>query len=227
MKCPKCNKENPNGTNFCIHCGERLNKDYKSIEDLESENKKQKDIIKQGAIELQKEKGKTQNAEEEKKKALVERDTVRKILDDAQRQHAKEKADEQKKNKIILSVLLTLFLLLGGVYAYQYFNIDNNVETISAPNEVLSKLPGNYTLREYNSGNVVGNSKTAVLRKEDARYTFTIVTEYGPEQHSFINTSSNLLHSETLGEGEVTYKEVINKTTITFKKNNITWEFVK
>lgn len=139
------------------------------------------------------------------------------------------KSDKGTKNKnTILFVLLAIVIIFGGIFTYQYFTVDfSENKTIPATNEVLCNLPGNYTLREFINGETIGKSKTAVLKKDNSRYMFTIVTDFGPEHHSFINTSDNKLYSETLGEGEVTYKEIINKITITFKKENYIWEFVK
>ena len=202
MECPNCHQQTPDNRNFCKHCGASLNENYKPNDVLKAEIEKLNNQL-DGAV---------------------------KTLDDEHRQHEAEKAEEKTKTAKFQKyaiILLTLFLFVGGISVYQYFNVDNDVETISAPNDVLSRLPGNYTLREIRNGEPIGTSKTAVLRKETSGYTFTIVTDYGPEHHRFVITSNNLLHSETLGDGEVTYKDAINKITITFKKDNFSWEFVK
>jgi hypothetical protein len=170
------------------------------------------------------------NAEEEKNRALRERNNALNNLRIAQLPKTETKNNNNGRiYKIIVYILLTIGLFFGGIYAYQYFDAKNNTEfkNFPATNEVLNNLVGNYTLREYNNGEIVGNSKTAVLRKENSCYIVTIVTDFGPEYHSFTTTSNNLLSSETLGDGEVTYKEAINKITIRFKKNNYLWEFVK
>lgn len=221
MKCPKCGGETPNGSNFCQHCRAPLNANYKSNEELESQ-------IRQDKIDLQKEIEKTKTAETGKTIAERERDVAKNNLRDTQIQHNKEKEKNKNKNNLIIIISLAVLLLLGGGFAYQYFSVDDTgIESVSAPSEVLSKLPGNYTLREYNNGELVGNSKTAVLRKENSDYVITIVTDYGPERHIIKNGSDNTLHSETLGEGKVTYKEEINKITIKFNKDNYSWEFVR
>ena len=136
-------------------------------------------------------------------------------------------AFNKNKQKMFLFASMVL-VVLGSLFLYDYLRQHADAESkIVDYSEVLNNLPGNYTLREKKDDIMVGSSKTAVLRNNASMYTFTIVTDFGPENHSFIITSNNLVSSETLGEGDIRYKENIKKTTITFKKDNYSWEFVK
>lgn len=221
MKCPHCGGDNPESSNFCQHCGGPINSDYKSNEELESQ-------IEQKNIDLQNAINKAKTAEEGKSIAENERDVVKKKLHDTQLQQTKIIEDSKSKNNLFIIISLAALLIFGGAFAYQYFSVDDSeIESVSATPEILSKLPGNYTVREYNNGELIGSSKTAVLKKDTSDYIITIVTEFGPERHVIKNISSNTFNSETLGEGEVTYKEEINKITIMFKKDNQLWEFVR
>ena len=90
-----------------------------------------------------------------------------------------------------------------------------------------NRIEGNYSLKQTYKNEQIGNIKTSVIRKNEIGYNITIITDFGPEHHSFIMDENNKLVSETIGKGSVSYKKSVNKIIITFEFGENVWEFTK
>jgi len=216
MNCPKCGKENPEGANFCIYCQTQLNADFKQNEELEKE---------------------LEESKKEAKKALLDKTTAETETDRARRdlqRTVRERNDERRKNRtnlmIVGGVLAALIILMGAIYFShrQRAAEVTALETTVASVEVMADLPGNYAMRCFDGETQVGASQTAVVRSAGTdEYDITVITEYGPEHHAFHADAAGNLTSATLGQGSVTFKSSVNKTTITFNNGTQRWELTR
>lgn len=92
----------------------------------------------------------------------------------------------------------------------------------------ISRLEGNYTLREKNSGVSVNGIRTAAIKKtSESQARILVSTEYGPEFYDFTYSVNGSVESEQLGKGEITYNEKLEKITLTFKQGERICEFTK
>lgn len=97
-------------------------------------------------------------------------------------------------------------------------------------------IPGLYSVTLLIEGSEVStpmNALNAEIRKDstvagtDNHYAIALVSDYDPELHKFEVLEGGKLSSPTLGEGTLTYKENIDRTTITFINGNTKWTFKK
>lgn len=94
--------------------------------------------------------------------------------------------------------------------------------------KAIYNLEGNYTFREKNGSIPVNGIRTAAIKKiSDSRARILVTSEYGPEFYDFTFASEGNVQSETLGAGEISYNERLDKITIIFKKGDKICEFTK
>lgn len=92
----------------------------------------------------------------------------------------------------------------------------------------ISRLEGNYTLREKNSDVSVNGIHTAAIKKtSESQARILVSTEYGPEFYDFTFSVNGSIESEQLGKGEITYNEKLDKISLTFKQGERICEFTK
>lgn len=104
----------------------------------------------------------------------------------------------------------------------------HDVQTELAITAAISRLEGNYTLREKNGGTLVNGIRTAAIKKiAELQAQILVTSEYGPEFYDFTISSNGIVESEQLGTGEITYNEKLDKITLTFKRGERICEFVK
>ena len=122
--------------------------------------------------------------------------------------------------------------------AFLYFTFgksDSNNKNVGEPvktevnlSTAISRLEGNYTLREKNAGVLVNGIRTAAIKKtSDIQARILVVSEYGPEIYEFSLDASGSIESEQLGKGEITYNEKLDKITLTFKQGERICELTK
>lgn len=97
-------------------------------------------------------------------------------------------------------------------------------ETIS---KALSKIDGNYAMREISDGVLVNGIRTAAIKVKDSQGQILVVSEYEPEIIDFTINLDGTLISNQLGTGEITYNERLDKITLRFKQNDVVCEFTK
>ena len=120
-------------------------------------------------------------------------------------------------------------LLYIGI-AYSDSNTDDGdaVRTEMIVSTAISRLEGNYTLREKNAGVSVNGIRTAAIKKtSESQAKILVSTEYGPEFYDFTFSLNGSIESEQLGKGEITYNEKLDKITLTFKQGERICEFAK
>jgi len=100
-------------------------------------------------------------------------------------------------------------------------------EQIPTRQTVISDFTGNYSIRLIGDSGNRGRYRTAIVSRNGNDYDVKVITDFGPEHHSFHVDSNNKLVSETLGEGIVEYKDDINQTKITFRNGGKIWEIIK
>ena len=100
-------------------------------------------------------------------------------------------------------------------------------EQLSTRQTVISDFSGNYSIRLIGDSGNRGRYRTAIVSRNGNDYDVKVITDFGPEHHSFHIDSNNKLVSETLGEGVVEYKDDINQTKITFRNGGKIWEIIK
>lgn len=102
------------------------------------------------------------------------------------------------------------------------------VRTEMVVSTAISRLEGNYTLREKNAGVSVNGIRTAAIKKtSESQARILVSTEYGPEFYDFTLNANGQIESEQLGKGEITYNEKLDKITLTFKQGERICEFAK
>lgn len=149
-------------------------------------------------------------------------------------------SDEHKLTvKILRRPLYTkwwFWAILGVVVAYLAVEIIGSYYTSVQKTKVLTEssinvekiIPGLYTVKQSFNGKETPVKLNSEIRLESIGiYAMIIVSEFEPEIHRFKVLENNKLYSETLGEGEILYKENIDRTTIIFKKGEIQWELKK
>ena len=121
-----------------------------------------------------------------------------------------------------------------GVLAFagmKYGNKDkaeSSTQTAIAITTAINRLDGNYTFRETDGGMLVNGIRTAAIKKVSGTQARILVTsEYGPEFYDFTLNTNGGVESEQLGIGEITYKENLDKITLTFKQGERICEFTK
>lgn len=125
------------------------------------------------------------------------------------------------------AVLMSFFYFTFG----QSDSNKNDGETVQTEMKIataISRLEGNYTLREKNSGVSVNEIRTAAIKKtSESQARILVSTEYGPEIYDFIINENGDIESEQLGKGEISYNERLDKITLTFKQEERICEFTK
>ena len=130
------------------------------------------------------------------------------------------------------------YLWVGAavLMAFLYFTFgqsdsNNNGTVVQTEMNVataISRLEGNYTLREKNSDVSVNGIRTAAIKKtSESQARILVSTEYGPEFYDFTYSVNGSVESEQLGKGEITYNEKLDKITLTFKQGERICEFTK
>ena len=124
--------------------------------------------------------------------------------------------------------------VFAGLLYIGFANSDSNtddgdaVRTEMVVSTAISRLEGNYTLREKNAGVSVNGIRTAAIKKtSESQARILVSTEYGPEFYDFTLNTSGQIESEQLGKGEITYNEKLDKITLTFKQGERICEFTK
>lgn len=101
-------------------------------------------------------------------------------------------------------------------------------ETAKAIATAIERIEGNYALRERVNGELVNGIRTCAIKKNsDSHGQILVTSEYGPEFYDFTFDTYGNVSSEKLGTGEITYKEKLDKVTITFKQGERVCEFTK
>ena len=97
---------------------------------------------------------------------------------------------------------------------------------VSVSTGVLQRLEGNYSMKIVSEGKTRYSTATV---KELATGQFQIarVTVYGPVYYGFLLSEDGTVHSEELGDGTVSYKESIDKTTIRFEREDSICELTR
>ena len=115
-----------------------------------------------------------------------------------------------------------------------FANFDSNknggetVQTEMSVSTAISRIDGNYTLREKNAGVSVNGIRTAAIKKtSESQARILVSTEYGPEFYDFTFSVNGSIESEQLGKGEITYNEKLDKISLTFKQGERICEFTK
>ena len=107
-------------------------------------------------------------------------------------------------------------------------NVGEPAQTEVNLSTAISRLEGNYTLREKNAGVLVNGIRTAAIKKtSETQARILVVSEYGPEIYEFTLDASGSIESEQLGKGEITYNEKLDKITLTFKQGERICELTK
>lgn len=124
--------------------------------------------------------------------------------------------------------------VFAGLLYIGFANSDSNtddgdaVRTEMVVSTAISRLEGNYTLREKNAGVSVNGIRTAAIKKTlESQARILVSTEYGPEFYDFTYSVNGSVESEQLGKGEITYNEKLDKITLTFKQGERICEFTK
>ena len=131
---------------------------------------------------------------------------------------------------LVLLVIVCILLIRNISSAFTRQRILSKIEhreqliTIH-PTEV--DLTGNYSIRLVGDTGNRGRYRTAIISCNGNDYDVRIVTDFGPEHHSFHIESDNKLVSKTLGKGEAEYKEELKLTKITFRNGGEIWEMIK
>lgn len=210
IECKKCGRENKDESSFCIVCGEKLNDSAQTIEQYVENSRRLKEQVDAQNTIITASKSKLDDLESKNKQLI----------------------DSHKLNKkILVFTIIGILLCLCGYYIYNYN--DNKSRNKSMKVEEISlidfnnRIEGNYSLKQTYKNEQIGNIKTSVIRKNEIGYNITIITDFGPEHHSFIIDENNKLVSETIGKGSVSYKKSVNKIIITFEFGENVWEFTK
>jgi hypothetical protein len=104
----------------------------------------------------------------------------------------------------------------------------DGIQQEQALTTAINNIDGNYTLREKNGSTLVNGIRTAAIKKISSdKANILVMSEYGQDLYSFSFTSDGKVQSEELGDGEITYKEKLDKTTIRFKQGERVCEFTK
>lgn len=133
--------------------------------------------------------------------------------------------DNSMKTKVALSAIVVLVGL--GVIAYTAFGDkqqERKTKAVEAP--VIGELPEGLELEGNYSCLMISGSDTTSLvalvgKAVGEGYQMTLISEYEPRIIFFKRLTDTRLMSEELGMGEVTYKQNIEKTTISFEKENL------
>jgi len=102
----------------------------------------------------------------------------------------------------------------------------NGKQGESVPEAVLQALEGNYAMKQ--TGPDGTHYSTAVVKEvATGQYQVNRITVYGPIVYGFTLGKDAAVKSAELGEGTITYKESIKKTTIRFQKEEFVCELSK
>lgn len=131
---------------------------------------------------------------------------------------------------LVLLVIVCILLVRNISLAITRQRILSRIEQreqVSTRRTMIADFTGNYSIRLIGDSGNRGRYRTAIVSRNGNDYDVKVVTDFGPEQHSFHIESNNKLASETLGEGVVEYKDDINLTKITFRNGGKVWEIIK
>jgi hypothetical protein len=104
----------------------------------------------------------------------------------------------------------------------------DGVQQEQALSAAINNIDGNYTLREKNGSTLVNGIRTAAIKKvSDGQAKILVTSEYGQDFYDFTFSADGKVQSEQLGEGEIRYKEKLDKITIIFKQGERVCEFTK
>ncbi|MBR1570513.1 MAG: hypothetical protein IJ651_07265 [Bacteroidales bacterium] len=105
-------------------------------------------------------------------------------------------------------------------------NSRTSQETEGVPQSVLQNLEGNYAMRQTSSDGT--HYSTAVVKEiAEGQYQIARITVYGPVLYGFTVGEQASVSSAELGEGSISYKASIKKTTIRFQKEDFICELSK
>lgn len=111
---------------------------------------------------------------------------------------------------------LGILLLLGGLLSCG--SRAGSSASGVPPQEVLSQLPGNYTMKMVVDGDNPRYSTAVVKELPTGQYQVARITVYGPVYYLFSLGPQASLQSDQLGQGSVTYQPHIQKLTLHFEK---------
>lgn len=138
-----------------------------------------------------------------------------------------------KSNNTLSTVFLVLAIIAGmGVLIYSFVGKKPKVETlVEKPltlDSLVVSLPGSYSAKLSAGGVTSEEPCIAVLdyREDMGYFNVVILSQYDPENH-MVTFDGTKVVSGTLGDGTYSYRADIDKTTLTFTKEDTTWVFTK